>query len=138
VEATATVATKCVAAAASTAAASVATAAASVATVATAASDKLEAGRGQCGVFSIEDVERCQADVEDFFFTEDEFVPRFDSPRGQICGGAGRLCDCAARQRQKSSGPQDWYGFVPTLSLRSLLRVQHEGPPSRDDTDRAC
>jgi hypothetical protein len=115
-----------------------ATAAASVATAAAAASDKLEAGRGQCGVFPIEDVERRQADVEDFFLTEDEFVPRFDSPRGQICGGAGRLCKWAARQRQKSSGPQDWYGFVPTLSLRSPLRVQHEGPPSRDDTDKAC
>ena len=69
-------------------------AAATAAPVAAAASDKLEAGSG----FPVEDVERRQADVEDFFLTEGEFVTRFDDPRGQICGGAGRLCDCAARQ----------------------------------------
>jgi len=83
------------------AAASVSAAAASVAAAAAAASDKLEAG----SVFPVEDVERRQADVEDFFLTEGEFVTRFDGPRGQICGGAGRLCDYAARQGQKSSGP---------------------------------
>ena len=116
------------------AAASTAAAAASVAAAAAAASDKLEAG----SVFPVEDVERRQADVEDFFLTEGEFVTRFDGPRGQICGGAGRLCDCAARQRQKSSGPQDRYGFAPTLSLRSLLRVQHGRASSRDDTEKAC
>ena len=65
-----------------------------VTAAAAAASDKLEAGSG----FPVEDVERRQADVEDFFLTEGEFVTRFDDPRGQICGGAGRLCDCAARQ----------------------------------------
>jgi hypothetical protein len=75
--------------------------AAAAAVTAAAASDKLEAGSG----FPVEDVERRQADVEDFFFTEGEFVTRFDGPRGQICGGAGRLRDRAARQRQKSSGP---------------------------------
>ena len=128
VEATAAVATHCVEAtaaahcvAAAAAAAAVAAAAAAVAAAAAAASDKLEAG----SVFPVEDVERRQADVEDFFLTEGEFVTRFDGPRGQICGGAGRLCDYAAGQRQKSSGPQDWYGLAPTLSLRGLLRVQH-------------
>jgi hypothetical protein len=75
-------------------AAAVAAAAAAAVTAAAAASDKLEAGSG----FPVEDVERRQADVEDFFLTEGEFVTRFDGPRGQICGGAGRLCDCAARQ----------------------------------------
>jgi hypothetical protein len=87
----------CVAAAAVTAAAAAAVTAAAAAaavTAAAAASDKLEAGSG----FPVEDVERRQADVEDFFLTEGEFVTRFDGPRGQICGGAGRLCDCAARQ----------------------------------------
>ena len=91
-----TTATHCVAAAVATAAAAAVTAAAAAAavTAAAAASDKLEAGSG----FPVEDVERRQADVEDFFLTEGEFVTRFDGPRGQICGGAGRLCDCAARQ----------------------------------------
>jgi hypothetical protein len=117
---------------AAAAAAAVTAAAAAAVTAAAAASDKLEAGSG----FPVEDVERRQADVEDFFLTEGEFVTRFDGPRGQICGGAGRLCDCAARQWQKSSGPQDWYGFAPTLSLQSLLRMQHARPPSRDDTDK--
>ena len=91
-----TTATHCVAAAVATAAAAAVTAAAAAAavTAAAAASDKLEAGSG----FPVEDVERRQADVEDFFLTEGEFVTRFDGPRGQICGGAGCLCDCAARQ----------------------------------------
>jgi hypothetical protein len=89
-----------------------AAASASVAAAAAAASDKLEAG----SAFPVEDVERRQADVEDFFLTKGEFVTRFDGPHGQICGGAGRLCDCAARQRQKSSGPQDWYGFAPKVA----------------------
>jgi hypothetical protein len=84
----------CVAAAVAAAAAAAVTAAAAAVTAAAAASDKLEAGSG----FPVEDVERRQADVEDFFLTEGEFVTRFDGPRGQICGGAGRLCDCAARQ----------------------------------------
>jgi hypothetical protein len=128
-----TTATHCVAAAVATAAAAAVTAAAAAAavTAAAAASDKLEAGSG----FPVEDVERRQADVENFFLTEGEFVTRFDGPRGQICGGAGRLCDCATRQRQKSSGSQHWYGFAPILSLRSLLRVRHGRPPSRD-TDK--
>ena len=118
----ASAAAHCVAAAvAAAAAAPMAAAAAVAAAAAAAASDKLEAGSG----FPVEDVERRQADVEDFFLTEGEFVTRFDDPRGQICGGAGRLCKWAARQRQKSSGPQDWYGFAPTLSLQSLLRMQH-------------
>ena len=67
-----TAATHCVAAAASTAAA----AAASVAAAAAAASDKLKAARGQCAVFPVEDIERRQTDVEDFFLTEGEFVTR--------------------------------------------------------------
>jgi hypothetical protein len=91
----ASAAAHCVAAAvAAAAAAPMAAAAAVAAAAAAAASDKLEAGSG----FPVEDVERRQADVEDFFLTEGEFVTRFDGPRGQICGGAGRLCDCAARQ----------------------------------------
>ena len=86
----ASAATNCVAAPVAAAA----TAPVAAAAPAAAASDKLEAGSG----FPVEDVERRQADVEDFFLTEGEFVTRFDGPRGQICGGAGRLCDCAARQ----------------------------------------
>jgi hypothetical protein len=74
------------------AAAPVPAAAAPVPAAAAAASDKLEAGSG----FPVEDVERRQANVEDFFLTEGEFVTRFDDR--QICGGAGRLCDCDARQ----------------------------------------
>jgi hypothetical protein len=77
---------------AAAAAAPVPAAAAPVPAAAAAASDKLEAGSG----FPVEDVERRQANVEDFFLTEGEFVTRFDDR--QICGGAGRLCDCDARQ----------------------------------------
>ena len=47
-------------------------AAASVAAAAAAASDKLKAARGQCAVFPVEDIERRQTDVEDFFLTEGE------------------------------------------------------------------
>jgi hypothetical protein len=92
----ASAATHCVAApvAAAAAAPVAAATAAPVPAAAAAASDKLEAGSG----FPVEDVERRQADVEDFFLIEGEFVTRFDGLRGQICGGAGRLCDCAARQ----------------------------------------
>jgi hypothetical protein len=114
----ASAATHCVAAAVAAAATAPVAAAAAVAA---AASDKLEVGSG----FPVEDVERRQADVKNFFLTEGEFVTRFDGPRGQIWGGADRLCDCAARQRQKSSGSQHGYGLAPTLSLRSLLRVRH-------------
>jgi hypothetical protein len=79
-KASATAATHCVEATAAThrvAAAASTAAAASVAAAAAASSHKLEAGRGQCGVFPVEDVERRQTDVEDFFFTEGEFVTRF-------------------------------------------------------------
>ena len=57
-------------------AASVAASAASVGVAAVAASvpDKLYAGLGRSDVFLIEDIERRQADVRDFLFTESDLV----------------------------------------------------------------
>ena len=69
-------ATSAAAASMTASAASVAASAASVGVAAVAASvpDKLYAGLGRSDVFLIEDIERRQADVRDFLFTESDFV----------------------------------------------------------------
>jgi hypothetical protein len=85
------------ASAASASASPAAAAPASPAAPATSASDQLDAGRGQCGVFLVEDIERRQADIGDFFFTERDFVTGVGTPRRHIDCGANRLRRCAAR-----------------------------------------
>jgi hypothetical protein len=121
-QAAAAAATPATAAAAPTAAA--ATAAPAAAAAATATARQLKEGpRG----FLVEHVERRQADVGDFFLTEREFVTRLDVPRRNIRCRASRLRRCgAAGQRQQSSGSQHGDRPAPTLSLRSLLRMQHD------------
>ena len=119
------------AAASSASAASASAAATAMTASAAAASNELKAGGDRS--LLVEHIECRQADVGDFFLTERKLVARLDMPRRDIRGGAGRLCGCAADQRQQSSGPQYGYCFAPTLSLRSLLRVR---PPSGDDTDQ--
>jgi hypothetical protein len=110
------------AAAASTAAATTAAAATASATTTTTAPDKVNIGPNRSGVLLIEDVEGRQADVPDFFFVEGEFVGLRALLLRQIRGWCR---GCAARQRQQSSGSQNWYGFGPTLSLRNRLRARH-------------
>ena len=77
------------------------------------------------GVFVVEDIESRQADVRDFFLTESNYRWRVLHPciacRTDSCPGR------AARQRQRPSDSQYRYGFRPTPSLRSLLRVRHRG-----------
>jgi hypothetical protein len=86
------------AAAASTAAATSAAAAASAAAAPT-ASGKLYPGLGSSGVFPVEDIERRQAYVGDFFLVERDFVTRGDGPRRCIRGRHSGRRGCAARQR---------------------------------------
>jgi len=73
------------------------------------------------GVFLVVDVERRQADVEDFFLTERDDVTRgvvrLRCIRCRTNDRRGR----AARQRQHPGGSQYRYGFLPMPSLRSLL-----------------
>src|SRR5215813_5557128 len=117
------------AAAASAAAAAAAAAAASAASAApaaaAAASSKFFPKSGRSGVFLVEDVERPQADVGDFFLTESDLgrggIPRrYFRGRHSGCGG------CAARQRQRHADDSNhWYGFLRKFSLRSTLRVRH-------------
>jgi hypothetical protein len=105
-----------------------AAAAASASMAASAASPvgKLYAGPGCSGVFLVEDIERCQADVRDFLLTESDLVThsgvlsRYIRCRSLSCRG------CAARQRQRQpSGPQQRYSARTTVSVRSWLRARH-------------
>jgi hypothetical protein len=109
------------AAAASTAAASAAAAAASeaasaapaasTAPAASAASGKSFPKSGRSGVFLVEDVERPQADVGDFFLTESD-LGRGDIPRRYIRRRHSGCRRCAARQRQRYAGDTYYrYGF---------------------------
>jgi hypothetical protein len=122
--------------AASTASAASATSGAASATSATASatSGKLFAEPGCSGVLLVEDIERPQADVGDFLLIESDFVTRCvtrcDVARRHIRCRSGGSCGCAARQRQRhADDSQHRYGFLPTLSLRSLLRLWHGRPP---------
>ena len=77
------------------------------------------------GVFVVEDIESRQADIRDFFLTESNYRCRV-LRRCIACRTNGCL-GCAARKRQRPSDSQYRYGFCPTPSLRSLLRVRHRG-----------
>src|SRR5262245_37610866 len=97
-------ATAASAAAAATAAAAAAAAAASAApaapAAAAAASGKFFPKSGRSGVFLVEDVERAQADVGDFFLTESD-LGRGGIPRRYFRGRHSGCRGCAARQRQR-------------------------------------
>jgi len=117
------------AAAASAAAASAAAAAASAASAApaaaAAASGEFFPKSGRSGVFLVEDVERPQADVGDFFLTESD-LGRGGIPRRYFRGRHSGCCGCAARQRQRHADDSHHrYGFLRMFSLRSTLRVRH-------------
>jgi hypothetical protein len=58
---------------------------------------KLLAAR-YAGVFLVEDVERPQTDVGDFFLIERD-LRRHDSPRRRIGGRHGRRSGCTASER---------------------------------------
>ena len=77
------------------------------------------------GVFIVEDIESRQADVRDFFLTESNYRCRV--LRRCIACWTNGCPRCAARQRQRPSDSQYRYGFRPTPSFRSLLRVRHSG-----------
>src|SRR6516164_10241014 len=110
------------AAAASAAAASAASAAPAAAA---AASGEFFPKSGRSGVFLVEDVERPQADVGDFFLTESD-LGRGGIPPRDFRGRHSGCCGCAARQRQRHADDSHHrYGFLRMLSLRSTLRVRH-------------
>src|SRR5262249_35063086 len=88
------------AAATAAAAAAAAASAAPAAAAASAASGKFFPKSGRFGVFLVEDVERPQADVGDFFLTESD-LGRGGIPRRYFRGRHGGCCGCAARQRQR-------------------------------------
>ena len=68
-------------------------------------------------------MESRQTNVKDLFLMESNCRVRRQSIARRTNGRSGR----AARQRQRPSDSQYRYGFRPTLSLRSLLRVRHGG-----------
>src|SRR5262244_3585011 len=88
------------AAAAATAAAAAAASAASAAAAAPAASGEFFPKSGRSGVFLVEDVERPQADVGDFFLTESD-LGRGGIPRRYFRGRHSSCCGRAACQRQR-------------------------------------
>ena len=107
------------------AAAAAASEAASAAPTASAASGKSFPNSGRSGVFLVEDVERPQADVGDFFLTESD-LGRGGIPRRYICGRNSGCRGCAARQRQgHADDSHHRYDFLRMFSLRSTLRVRH-------------
>src|SRR5262249_34637541 len=80
---------------------------------------------GRSGVFLVEDVERPQADVGDFFLTESD-LGRGGIPRRYIRGRNSGCRGCAARQRQgHTDDSHHRYDFLRMFSLRSTLRVRH-------------
>jgi hypothetical protein len=111
------------AAASASSAGSATSGAASAASAASATSGILLAG--YYGVFLVEDVERPQAHVGDFFLTESELggsrIPRRHI-RGRHRGGGG----CTARQRQRHpDGAHHRCDLFPSASLRSLPPTWH-------------
>src|SRR5215831_4603790 len=113
------------AAAASAAAAAAAAAAATAAPAASAAPGKFFPKSRRSGIFLVEDVERPQADVGDFFFTESD-LGRGSIPRRYFCGRHSSCRGCAARQRQRHADDSNHrYGFLWIFSLRSTLRMRH-------------
>ena len=76
---------------AATATASATTATSATATATAAAPGYLHAALGRCSIFLIENIERGQTDVGDFFFTKREFVTQSD---GWRLGCVRRRRDC--------------------------------------------
>jgi len=112
--------------AAATSTASTTSAAASAASAATAALGLLFAEPARPGVFLVEDKERPQADVGNFFLIESDFGNPCGVLRLYVCRRRTECCGSAARQRQRhADDSQRRYNFLPTLSLRSLLRQGH-------------
>lgn len=69
-------------------------------------------------IFLVDDVERCQADVGEFFFTEYDFVGRRDLLQRQICrraAGRGRRDAYAAGEREQSSRSHNGHSLGPPL-----------------------
>jgi len=91
------------AAAAATATSATPAASATAASAASAASGKSFPNSGRSGVFLVEDVERPQADVGDFFLTEND-LGRGGIPRQYIRRWHSGCRRCAARQRQRHAG----------------------------------
>ena len=117
------------AAAASAAAASAAAAAASTASAApaaaAAASGKFFPESGRSGVFLVEDVERPQADVGDFFLIEGD-LGRGGIPRRYFRRRHSSRRGRTARQRQRHADDSNHrYRFLRIFSLRSTLRMRH-------------
>src|SRR5215813_9617096 len=88
--------------------------AAASAAAAAAASSKFFPKSRRSGVFLVEDVERRQADVGDFFLTECD-LGRGRGPRRHIRRRHGGRCGRAARQRQRyADDSYDRYGLLAT------------------------
>jgi hypothetical protein len=124
-------------AAAAASAATTAAAAAAAATAASAAAPATAAAAtsaplrnlfpdvGRAGVFLVEDVERPQADVGDFFLTEHD-LGESGIPGRRIRTRHGGRGGCSARERQRrDSDSYNRYGLLVSFSLRSLLLVRH-------------
>src|SRR5262249_61830604 len=76
------------------------------------------------GVFLVEDVERRQADVGDFFLTESDLRPR-GIPRRYIRRRHGGCCGCAARpgQRHPHDSPRrESFPHAPSLPNKPQKR----------------
>jgi hypothetical protein len=102
------------------AAAAMSAAAAAAMSAAAASSSKLYVWLRCSEVFLVEDMERRQADVENFFLTESKALKRRRILRRYIrYRSAGR---CRPRHPRNS---QDGYSFIWTLPLRSALRLRH-------------
>jgi hypothetical protein len=123
--AAATRATYTASAAAATSASSAA--AATSAAAAPATPGQLYAALSRCCVFLVEQIERGQTDVGEFFFTEHrDRLARREVIRLNVRGRHGR-CGCAPHQRKtQPGGPHRRYGGLGrTLPLRSLLHPWH-------------
>jgi hypothetical protein len=107
-------------------AASAASAAATAASAAAAAASFVYQAPKRSRVLLVEDVERRQADVGDFLFTEDDFVTRCHVRCQRSVHCRHGRCRCAPHERKSQpDGPQSRYRFRHTLSLRSLLHSRH-------------
>jgi hypothetical protein len=58
---------------------------------------ELYAGRMCSGVFLVEDIKGRQADVENFFLAESDYVTRYSILLGYILGRTNNCRGCAAR-----------------------------------------
>ena len=122
---TAAAASAAAASAAATTAAAAAASAASAAPTASAASGKSFAKSGRSGVFLVEDVERPQADVGDFFLIEGD-LGRGGIPRRYFRRRHSSRRGRTARQRQRHADDSNHrYRFLRIFSLRSTLRMRH-------------